>query len=464
MIWVVSIVLAAFGFFAASSAKAQEESSSKQPSASSGQRSDGSIGGEDENQADLGRGSGSATGGTTFPVRVIGHAGFLPTGLGTYHLGRFYLESVELQQVFDFQNFSNGSAQRRRDIMLLRSNFIYDRNTERTRIALQYRPRLSVVDGRVEQDFSNQDLNVDVYYNLTHRWTMSVADQFNYIGRRNQYGDAFFDTDYINGHVAQQNFLDASGSWISNSVGLGFSYQASARTSISIQPSMGYIQTGRSVLFVNSTAPINVLSKSLSYGSTVSLGHMISPNKRLGVFYSFWKSTFLTGEEDSNYHTVGVNYSQDLNAHWAISGNLGASEANTDAGRRTWTVTGSASIARVFRRSALSLGYNRGHYFPGYVSSGFHDRIDLGYVLELDRRWAIRSSIGYFRDVSSGPHVFGKYASGEVSYRLLPSLDSTVSYAFKDQYGDPSLVTLGTREFLAIGLRWYPNRLATQLY
>jgi hypothetical protein len=102
------------------------------------------------------------------------------------------------------------------------------------------------------------------------------------------------------------------------------------------------------------------------------------------------------------------------------------------------------------------LAYYRGHAFSGYISAAFNDRIDLTYLQSLGRRWSFSGGAGYQRSVVPSNGIWGKYAQGNVSFRLTRTLSLFSSYVHKWQAGDDVQVFTGTMDYVRAGISWSP--------
>src|SRR5712692_2516892 len=245
-----SLAVLAFLVFAPS-VRAQEESSSKPKEAKQGQAQSVRTATNQPDVVEAGESSSqpSTNGTATTPgpvLRSIGRAESLGTSRAPLHWGPVGVRSAAITQYFGGVNLSDGSFDQWIKTTVLQTNIVYDHRSRRSRLAIQYQPQLTIVNGRVLGNYSNQDLSLDTYYYLSPRWSMGINDSFRYYGNRNFYGGTFFDSDLTTGAVARNNFLDSPGQLISNATTVTFNYRLSQRTLFSMAPDFTYTHTSGS--------------------------------------------------------------------------------------------------------------------------------------------------------------------------------------------------------------------------
>ena len=436
--WILAVVAILLPQFA----RAQQESSSaqSQPAEPGSRQSDGSS----PVQAGATPGAGSEVP----EVRQLGKAGPLLPEFSSLRWGPVYVRSIEFIQTADSISFAGQEAGLRRVASVFRTNIAYDHTFRRSRLAIQYQPRVALVNGRVERNFANHNLSFDSYYRLTRRWTLGVSDELSYYRNRILFDENInLDLNLTTGRFLQKYFLDSSGSWLSNTTQFNFSYQMSPRTRFSIAPSYTYANARE----------VSAIFESHRYGATVSLDRILSGTKSLGVFYTLQQANFSRDLANTRYQTFGVSYSQRISPTWRVSAIVGASVANSHSGSMHWTANGVFSLAKAFRSSSLAFAYSRDYSLGSYLHNTYSDRLDVTYSRTLTRRLEAGVGAGYYRQIWSPASTAGTYGTAQIAYRLSSRVSWFVSYAHKTQHGNNTLVLAGKRDFLATGIRWNPS-------
>jgi hypothetical protein len=387
---------------------------------------------------------------TSPPIRQIGSAGFLTQSASPLRWGPFYVAYAQFAEIFDQgsafntqSNFQNAASQLSADIVL-------DKEFRHARIAVQYVPRMTILNGQVFGDFLNQDTGADIVFTLKPRLTLDLADHFIYYRSKNSFADIFLSGDPVTGATLQKDFIEAPASWLSNSVNATFNYALSARTRISIAPNYTYATTsGQST---GTTFPsVN------EYGVNANLTHDLTA--RSGVTASYTEQTDeLPGTSYRTiYQSLQGGYSHSFNGGWTVSGSGGFITANFQAGRN-WSGSGSGSLVKSFRRSRATLAYYRGHTFSGYISRQFSDRADASYQLYLGRRWTMGGGVGYLRDVVTANGIWAKYGEANLSFGLTSTVSVFGTYVYKWQRGDNVEVFSGNTSYVRFGVQWTARR------
>lgn len=398
---------------------------------------------------------------STPEIQQVGRAGNLLDTVSPLRWGSFYIASAQYAQVFDRGSAFAGQGSFQNAASVFSSTLVFDKRFRSSRIALQYVPRVTVLNGVVLNNFTNQDTSLDTVFVLGPRWTMSFSDHFMYYRTKNAFADLYLDADSVSATTVQKNFLEGPVSWLFNSVVATFQFRLSSRTQLYASPSYVYFLTNRSAVAAGNMAAQEFIGR-------LGIKYSLTPRSAIQFYYNGTKDIYQGSSESSPlYQTVGVGYSRQLGAGWGIGSTFGASTVNFGTGRE-WTATGSFSIAKSFRRSNAALAYSRGHALSGYISSGYSDRADLSGGMMLGRRWNASAGIGYERNTSDArssslPSVltsglWGKYVLGQVSYQLLPSVSIFSSYVRKSQKGDDVQIFSGNRDYIQFGIRWSPNR------
>ncbi len=436
------LVLALAALLLASPSWAQQESSSAQPAANQPDQS-------------LPPTIVTNTGSEEAQFREIGKAGPLPTELTSLRWGSLYLRSIEFLQIIDYTRRPHEPTYQRGLASLLRTNIVFDQRFRRSRLAFQYQPRMSFINGRLLRDYSSHNVNFDTHFFLTRRLSLAIHDEFNYYGNKKLFGDSYLSTDTVSGGILQSPFLDGTGRLISNDTSLVFGYDLSRRSRLTMTPHFIYYFSSPAAL-EGSAAPEPPLSHRLrGYGGTASLHHDLSDKQRVGVFYSFQRRELTGFSAGSVYQTLGASYAQRLSPTWRILTSLGGSRTAGETGR--WTLHARLNLLKTFRTSSLTLAYSRSNSFAGYLSNAYHDRVDLSYGILLARRLEPAFGAGYHRELRSPRRISGKYANAGIRFRLFSSFSWFASYARIEQNGDGARIFSGKRNFLVTGFRWEPG-------
>lgn len=393
-------------------------------------------------------------------VREIGSARLLTGELSKLRWGSIFLRSAEFLQTFSPSDGSFGSLSST-DVYtsFFQATIAYDKQFRHSRLTLQYRPRVGISNGRTFTDFGNRDIEfqTDYSYRFDPRWSMSLAEALVYRGANNLYTDSYLSVDTRSLAAVQNSFLEGPFESLLSSTSLNFEHALSPRTHLSFGPRFSY---GYSTGGYQADTPIS----SPTYAGVASLEHAVSPTRNIGVFYSFQRILVSRTFANTTYQTVGGSYSQQLAPSWRISLSLGASISDF-VGRRQWSGSGNFSLVKNFQRAYLSLAYMRGHTAFGYINNGETQRADLGLGLSVTRRMSTQFGAGYeytssrlLSAVAPRAKVSGIYASGQVTYQLVPSVSWFASFVHRKQGSYDLQVFPGSRDFAATGVIWSPGR------
>lgn len=409
---------------------------------------------QDDEQAQTGQQPANVSVGTPPVVRELGTATPLPRRSGRFRWGGLSLGSFDFTQVFDrvSANATNTSLVGNRDsyASILQASIIYDRQFRRSRLAVQYQPRVAVVDGQVLKDFYNHRADFDLHYLISRNWSVNIRDEFQFVGNRDFYVGSYFSVDATTGNFLQDFFLSGPSQLLSNRASVGFNYTLSRRTHLSFTPGFTYVHSSPRGPFTSSQVRV--------YGMTTDLEHALSGRTSVGLFYNMEYSQFLGGFRDTFRQSFGGTFARLLGRGWHLRGFIAASTSTFFTQQpQQLTATGSISLVRAFRRSSLALTAARGYSFAGLVSDRYYDRGDVIYTRQLTRRTTIGVGTGFFREVDSPRRVRGEYAFGRFSYRLFSDLSWFASYAYRSQVGNGSQVSSGTRNSVLTGIMWRPG-------
>jgi hypothetical protein len=387
---------------------------------------------------------------TTPPVRQINNAGSLMQSISPLRLGPFYVGYAQFAEIFNEGSSFNNQGTFQNAASQLSANIIFDKRFRNARIALQYVPRMTILNGRVLGDFVNQETGANVVFALTPRLSMDLADHFTYYRSKSSFADIFLSADPVSGATLQKDFIEAPASWLSNSVSATFNYALSARTRITVSPNYTYATTSGQA--TSTTFPsVN------EFGVNTNLTHDLTPSSGVNAAYTEQTDILSGSSYKTIYQSLQGGYFHSFHGGWSLSGSFGFITANFQNGRN-WSESGTGSVVKAFRRSRAAISYYRGHTFSGYISQQFSDRVDASYQLYVGRHWTMGGGIGYLRDVVTANGVWGKYGEGNLSYGLTPTLSLFGSYVYKWQRGDDIAVFSGTTSYLRCGIQWTPRQ------
>ena len=388
-------------------------------------------------------------------IRAIGTASPLSAFEGRWKWGPLYLGESDARAVYDSirpTDAATSGIQASNNVLSLYStSLILDKEWSRSRIAVQYQPRLAIAPGQVSFDYMNQNANFTTYFQLTPRWTMGIFDGFYYTNTDSMLGALYADADAVSLISVQNVVLDTSAKYLSDAGGVSFSYALTPRTYVSFSPGGGYTRT--SGLSIANGSEIS--RTSLTFGASVR--HIISPRTTIGFEYTDNYSQFTSNLPLSQYHSFGITYIHQFTATIGASILAGATLSTYSGEGSYWTSSGAISVFKSFRRASISAVYSRGQYLGGYVTNHIGDRADVLYRQRLSMRLGFTGSIGYQRELSGSTGAYGKYGEGEVNYELTPSTGLFADYVYKIQTGDTVQLFNGSRDFISAGIRWSPG-------
>jgi hypothetical protein len=389
-------------------------------------------------------------------IRELRGAGLLrSTSEQPYHFGPISVRDIEFNQIFDqlvSGNRAGSIADQNMQSSVLRTDVSVEKRFRRSRFALQYQPRLWIVDGKVQNDYSNQNASFDTQFMLAPRWQLGLSDQFSYVGSQSLIGENYLNFDSATGGITQNQFLEGTLDYLSNTAAVSLTHQFSAATSIVISPSYSYEDSTTS----STTSTTNSFSNRMIQFQT-RVSHSIRAGTQIGAFYGLQllQTVQTSSGVGTVYHNVGVNVQHQFTPRLTLKADIGAASAGFATGQY-WTGMGTISLAKQLRRSALVATYSRGLQFGGYATNNsFGDRVDALFHLPITRRFSTDYSGDYFRGASiNGRKIDAKYATAGISYSLARHLSATFSYVNKWQKGDGSDMFDGTRRLFLMGLRW----------
>jgi hypothetical protein len=456
----LATILLALTFLPCASVQAQQESSSQpssKPASNPDQANNENLSTSAQDSASVPQPAFLAS--SAPQIQQVGAAGNLLDNISPLRWGPVYVGSAQYAQIFDRGTAFTGQGTFQNAASLFSSTVVFDKSFRMSRVALQYVPRIVILNGHVQNDFTNQDASLDTAFILSPRWTMNIGDHFTYFHSANAFGDLYLDANAVSGTTLQKSFLQGPITWLSDSAAVNFSYMMGPRARLSFAPDFVYSTTsGSTVATGNETAR--------QYGGRFGIVYDLSPRSSIQGYYSAQESLYQGTFSNTLYETMALGYSRQFGVGWSLSSTFGASTANFSSGR-DWTATGSFSIVKAFQRSTVALAFSRGHELTGYITNNYTDRADVTYRRTLGRRWGVLGGLGYERNISGSlatstsisktNGLWGKYAMGDISYQVRPSVSFFANYVKVWQRGDNIQVFTGNRDFVQFGVRWSPS-------
>src|SRR5262249_27190396 len=136
-------------------------------------------------------------------IRGMNSAAPLPSGrVSPVQLGPLYLQSVSF---FDSENGIQVSGQpgtNWQNFGQFRTDIVFDHAFRTTRIAVQYEPRLTILNGNASTDTSNLVANWTTKLYSSPRLGISIADNFEYYGQQGQFDNLNLQADLTSGNLA----------------------------------------------------------------------------------------------------------------------------------------------------------------------------------------------------------------------------------------------------------------------
>jgi len=118
----------------------------------------------------------------------------------------------------------------------------YTRRLRRSRLVLQYNPRILMVNDQVTLAAANQDSAIDLLFAPAPHLTIGLSDGFNYFGRVQTFNDKTLNSNNLSGAVSNP-FLNIQQRTLLNSFAVPINYNMSARSSLLISPLFNYVRT-----------------------------------------------------------------------------------------------------------------------------------------------------------------------------------------------------------------------------
>src|SRR5262249_9914404 len=154
---------------------------------------------------------------------------------------------------------------------VFRTHVMAERRFGRNLFVLQYSPKLTIMNGEVIKNFSDQDSTLDGYYALTPRLGMGISEHFQIYNTNTLNGESFMSADPTSSFTVQRAFLEGPtpSRYLSNSVQTTFSYRLDALTRITVSPAYTYARAS------GLTNP----QLSHTYGATVQVERAINARR-----------------------------------------------------------------------------------------------------------------------------------------------------------------------------------------
>jgi hypothetical protein len=441
IVWLTSVLAAPTGAQSQGSAPATQDSTTSSQDSKNANHSWS----QDSNASTDSSDSAAST------VNIPGSMTPLGTPNGSLRWGNFFVRDVSFTQIYDRANYaratqSSGSlgSAFSTNASLFQTDLAFDRLTRLGEVALQYQPRLAIVNGNVYPDYSNQNVSFNLLLNRSPRLSFEFRDTFSYFSSQNIYALTYVDANTRTGQTIQNNFIDGPGSFLSELANLKISYRFSPRTTLSLGPSFNYVRTARTRLGT-------LISR--DYGGSVALGYQLSARQIVGVFFNNQYIQISGYQGNTQIYSTGVSYSRQMGPNWSIAASFAGTRNPATGVSSPWTYTGSASATRGFRRSSIGLVYAR-DLASGYVTNHIADRIDGFLRWQLLRALQWQVNLGDQREAALSHPISAYYGVSEFDLQLTPRISTYVNYGYRTQSGDALRVLTGHRNFVSAGIRW----------
>ena len=394
-----------------------------------------------------------------YPVRTIGGAELLTHRPGDIGFGPIYLYSADTFQVYNYRtHFDSLAGQDVTDKFVstvLRTNIAFDQRLRRGRFALQYQPRVVLLNGHVQTDYTNQKIGLDTVYTLNPRFSLGITQTTMIYGSRDQFGDLYLDSDPSSGYVLDNPIANGASRWVYNTTAVHATYNYSARTRFVASPRFDYS-------YIGSAASLTA-HLSRGAGSRFELLHQMSPQRTIGMYQDIDWQHFTGIGPDTNYLSSGFEYIDEIRPTWFVYATAGVASFSQPGGSRGWTPEARLSLVKALRTSKLALAFSRSHASSGYISSRYHNRYDAGYSFFLGPRFIVDLGGGYFKENSLVAQLSGTYAVGKVRYQLFRHVSWFAMYTYRQQAGNSVQVPAERRNYFISGVQW-TSASATELY
>jgi hypothetical protein len=385
-------------------------------------------------------------------ITQLGTANSLPTS-GPFRWGPLYLGASDVRGAVDLVRPSNPAEGPAQDnvLSLFETAIILDQPFGRSRLTVQYAPRVAITNGQVAYDYMNQNVGVTTYFQLGSRWTLGLSDIFMTTSNAGLQGGIFADANSLTSTTLQNDFLDNSQTFLTNVAGLSLTYAISPRTQVTVSPSLVYDRT-------SGLTPVEGGNVSgLNAGLDVRVRHLLNARTTIGAYESTRFVQFNGLLPESSYYTFGFSVSRQLTATTGVIADIGVTQSVFAGQKKYWDLTGTISLFKTFQRTRFSVLYTRGQPTSGYVTNFLSQRVDGIAHFRTTSRLSFDAGVGYQAEQSSPDQVSGTYVTGEADYMLGRTWSVFSTYVYKVQDSNNVQLFQGTRDFGSIGLRWNPN-------
>jgi len=391
-------------------------------------------------------------------IRAMNGAGPLPSGrVSSVQLGPIYLQSVDSSQSAIASNSTTRAGTLWRSYSLFRAAIVFDRTFKTSRFAVQYQPRLTILDGAVNADTSNLNAAWSTIFRLTPVLRMSLNNTLNYYGQQRQFDNLDLMADVTTGSLVQSQFLEGNGHFLNDRTELPILYQISPRSRVDVTPFFEYYSAS------GGTQPVR---QSEGYGTSASYGYLLGPTKGIGFQYQVEDTYFSKFLPNTIYQSFSGSYSQrlSLTLRFSVSGGITmarTSQTNTPPVKSNLTqktVSGSASLIKTFRDASLAFSFYRGQTPGLQITNGFADRYDAAYQRHLSLRTTFDLGAGYYREFQSATNTSGIYSSLGLGYQLTDKWSIGARYGYKNQKNGGATLATGDLHYISYGVRWEPGR------
>jgi hypothetical protein len=390
-------------------------------------------------------------------IRAMNGAGPLLAGRASpIQLGPIYLQSADAFQSVIASSSTVRTDTRWRSYSLFRAAFVFDQSYKTSRIAVQYQPRVTVIEGTPKAETANLNAAWSTLFRLTPVLKMSLNNSLNYYSQQSQFDNLDLMADVNTGALVQSQFLEGNGHLLSDRTDLPIQYQITPRSRVDATPFFEYY---------SSSGSTQTVTQSQGYGLGASYGYLLDPTKRIGFQYQIEDIQFSKFLPNTIYQSFSVGYSQQLSLtlRFFVSGGITTSQSpqgNTSSGSLNSTQktgSGSASLIKAFRDGSLAFNYYRGQTLGLQITNGFADRYDAAYQRHLSVRTTFDLGAGYYREFQSVTNTSGIYSSLGLGYRLTDKWSLLARYGYKNQRDGGVTFATGDLHYLSFGIRWEPR-------
>ena len=403
---------------------------------------------------------GEATGASssTPQIRAMNGAGPLPAGrVSPIQLGPIDLQSADVFQTVIASSSTVQTGTLWQSRTLFRAILVFDQGFKTSRIAVQYQPRITVIDGTVNADTGNLNAEWSTAFRITPLLKMSFNNSLNFYSQQQQFDNLSLMADVTTGAFVRSQFLEGNGHFLNDRTQVPVTYQFSPRSRIDATPFFEYY---------SSSGTTQTVSQSEGYGLSASYGYLLGPNNEIGFQYQVEDTHFSEFLPNTIYQTFSASYSQQLSLtmRFSVSGGMTTAQSRQSTGSSSSsdsthrTASGSATLIKAFRDATLAFSFYRGQSMGLQITNGFADRYDAAYERHLSARTTLDVGAGYYREFQSATNTSGIYSSMGLGYRFTEKWSLAAQYGYKNQKNGGANFATGDLHFLSFGVRWEPGR------